>query len=41
VIYYRTGRVPLPGIVILGEVKGDVSIFDRPGPVTVALERVN
>jgi hypothetical protein len=39
VIYYRSGRVPQPGIVILGDVTGDVSIFDRPGPVTVRLER--
>jgi hypothetical protein len=39
VIYYRSGRVPQPGIVILGNVTGDVSIFDRPGPVTVRLER--
>jgi hypothetical protein len=40
VIYYRDGRVPLPGIIILGEVAGDVAIFDRPGPVTVRLERI-
>jgi hypothetical protein len=39
VIYYRTGRVPQPGIIILGRVTGDVSIFDRPGPVTVRVER--
>jgi hypothetical protein len=39
VIYYHSGRVPQPGIVILGNVTGDVSIFDRPGPVTVRLER--
>ena len=32
VIYYHHGRVPQPGIVILGKVTGDVSIFDRPGP---------
>jgi hypothetical protein len=37
VIYYRRGRVPEPGIVILGRVTGDVSIFDRPGPVTVEI----
>ena len=41
VIYYRDGRVPQPGIVILGRVTGDVSIFDRPGPVTVRVERMN
>jgi hypothetical protein len=40
VIYYRNGRVPEPGIIILGQVTGDVSIFDRPGPVTVRLERI-
>lgn len=39
VIYYRAGRVPQPGIIILGKVKGDVSIFDRPGPVTVKIVR--
>ncbi|WP_439598179.1 cyclophilin-like fold protein [Falsiroseomonas sp.] len=39
VIYYRSGRVPLPGIVVLGRVSGDVAIFDRPGPVTLRLER--
>ena len=37
VIYYRDGEVPQPGIVILGKVTGDVSIFDRPGPVSVTL----
>ena len=41
VIYYRSGRVPQPGIVILGEATGDVSIFDRPGPITVRVERMN
>ena len=40
VIYYRSGRVPSPGIVILGRVTGDVSIFDRPGPVTLRVERL-
>jgi hypothetical protein len=39
VIYYRDGRVPQPGIILLGRVTGDVSIFDRPGPVTVRVER--
>ena len=38
VIYYRDGRVPQPGIVVLGQVTGDVSIFDRPGRVTVRIE---
>jgi hypothetical protein len=41
VIYYRTGRVPSPGIIFLGQVTGDVSIFDRPGPVTVRIERAD
>jgi hypothetical protein len=40
VIYYRSGRVPQPGIILLGQVTGDVSIFDRPGPVTVRIERI-
>lgn len=39
VIYYRDGRVPQPGIVPLGQVQGAVSIFDRPGSVTIRLER--
>jgi hypothetical protein len=41
VIYYRDGRVPQPGIIILGRTTGDVSIFDRPGSVTVRVERIN
>jgi hypothetical protein len=40
VIYYRDGRVPQPGIIILGQVTGGVSIFDRPGPVTVRVEHM-
>ena len=40
VIYYRDGRVPQPGIIALGQVTDDVSIFDRPGPVTVRITRV-
>jgi hypothetical protein len=39
VIYYRSGRVPSPGIIVLGHVSGDVSIFDRPGSITVRVER--
>ena len=39
VIYYRSGRVPQPGIVILGNVTGNSLIFDHPGPVTIRLER--
>ena len=41
VIYYRAGRVPQPGIILLGRVSGDVSIFDRTGPVTVRIERLD
>jgi hypothetical protein len=41
VIYYRNGRVPQPGIVILGNVTADVSVFDRPGPITVRVETVD
>ena len=40
VIYYRDGRVPQPGIILIGHVTDDVSIFDRPGPVTVRVERM-
>ena len=40
VIYYRDGSVPQPGIILLGRVTDDVSIFDRPGPVFVRVERM-
>ena len=40
VIYYRNGHVPEPGIIMLGQVTGDVSIFDRPGPINLRLERI-
>ena len=41
VIYYRDGRVPQPGIIFCsGRVTDDISIFDRPGPVTVRVERI-
>src|SRR5215204_1223333 len=40
VIYYRDGRVPQPGIIMLGQATGDISFFDRPGPVTVRLQRI-
>jgi hypothetical protein len=40
VIYYRDGRVPQPGIILLGRATGDVSIFDRQGPVTVRVEHI-
>lgn len=41
VIYYRAGRVPEPGIIVLGRTTGDVSIFDRVGPVDVRVEHAN
>lgn len=41
VIYYKGGRVPQPGIIPLGQITGDVSIFDRPGPVTIRVERLD
>ena len=41
VIYYRNGRVPAPGIIILGRVTGDASLFDRRGSVTVRVERAD
>jgi hypothetical protein len=37
VIYYGKGRVPAPGIVILGQVTGDLSQFDNADRVTVSL----
>ena len=40
VIYYRDGHVPQPGIILLGRVTDDVSILDRPGPVTVRVEGI-
>ena len=39
VIYYRDGRVPQPGIILLGRATGDISMFDRPGAVNVRIER--
>jgi hypothetical protein len=41
VIYYRNGRVPQPGIVVLGRLTGDMSMFDRPGPVSVRIQRAD
>lgn len=37
VIYYRSGHVSLPGIVVLGQVTGDISILVRPRTVTVRM----
>jgi len=41
VIYYDEGRVPQPGIVVLGQVSGDVSQFDNPDGVTISLRLVD
>ncbi|HBM57877.1 MAG TPA: hypothetical protein DD444_01635 [Citreicella sp.] len=41
VIYYSSGSVPAPGIIILGQITGDVSVFDQPGNVTVELTRLD
>lgn len=41
VVYYRDGQVPQPGIVILGEVNGGASIFDRPGSISMRVERAD
>lgn len=41
VIYYRNGRVPQPGIIVLGRATGDLSIFDREGPVTVRIQQTD
>jgi hypothetical protein len=40
VVYYRDGRVPQPGIILLGRVTDNVAIFDRPGPVSIRVERI-
>ena len=41
VIYYDEGRVPAPGIVILGQVSGNLSQFDNPDVVTVSLRNAD
>jgi hypothetical protein len=41
VIYYSSGRVPQPGIIILGKATGDISIFDRPGSIAIRVEHAN
>ncbi|HWW28168.1 MAG TPA: cyclophilin-like fold protein [Caulobacter sp.] len=41
VIYYGEGRVPQSGIVVLGKVTGDASVFDRPGPILVQVRRAD
>jgi hypothetical protein len=40
VIYYTDGRVPAPGIVHIGRLEGSAGMFNRPGPVTVRVERI-
>lgn len=37
VIYYDEGSVPAPGIVVVGQVSGDLSQFNHPDDVTVSL----
>jgi hypothetical protein len=38
VIYHRNGRVPEPGIIVLGQVIGDLSMFEDPEAVTVRIQ---
>lgn len=37
VIYYKGGRVPPPGIVVLGNVRGDLSMLDNADDITVTV----
>lgn len=41
VIYYRAGNVPAPGIVVLGHVRGDLSLFDNSDGVTISLRQAD
>ena len=41
VIYYTSGSVPPPGIVSIGRLEGSAEIFNRPGSLTVKVERVD
>ncbi len=41
VIYYRNGRVPEPGIILLGHVTGDLTIFDTSDPMTVRVRQAD
>ncbi|MFN3398876.1 MAG: cyclophilin-like fold protein [Ferrovibrio sp.] len=41
VIYYVRGEVPNPGIMIVGQVEGDAAIYNRPGSITVRIERID
>ena len=41
VIYYSGGRVPEPGIVVLGQVTGDLSMFKGSERTTVRIQRAD
>jgi hypothetical protein len=41
VIYYIRGEVPNPGIMVVGQIDGNVAIYDRPGSTTVRIERID
>lgn len=41
VIYYVRGEVPNPGIMIVGQVDGDATIYNRPGSITVRVARID
>jgi hypothetical protein len=41
VIYYSGGRVPEPGIVVLGRVMGDLSMLKGPERTTVRIQRAD
>jgi hypothetical protein len=41
VIYHRDGRVPEPGIILLGRVTGDLTMFEGAEAVTVRLQRAD
>ncbi len=41
VIYYANGSVPQPGIIPLGRIEGGAKLYDRPGPITVRIERAD
>ena len=41
VIYYVRGEVPNPGIMVVGQVDGTAAIYDRPGSITVRIERID
>jgi hypothetical protein len=41
VIYYTNGSVPSPGIIPLGRIDGGAKLYDRPGPITVRIERAD